>query len=154
METKKELLSRITELLTPILEDRGLELVDVQYSGEGKGKILRIYIDKDTGVTIDDCVWVSKEFGTVLDVYDIIPTSYRLEVSSPGLRRVLRKPEDFSRFKGRKAKIKTNREIEGKTFFLGVLGDSGDEEVEVIVDGVSYSIPFDSISKANLEIDF
>jgi len=150
----KDILFNVRELLEPILAAKGLELFDVEFKGQGKNGVLRVYIDKEEGVTIDDCALVSRELGTLLDIHDMIPGSYTLEVSSPGLTRPLRSPEDFSRFKGKKVKIKTNKDIEKRKSFIGKLLDFKDGFVTVETEGGSFSIPYADIEKANLELDF
>ena len=121
----KDILFNVRELLEPLLASKNLELFDIEFKGQGKKGVLRVYIDKEEGVTIDDCALVSRELGTLLDIHDMIPNSYTLEVSSPGLTRALRRPEDYIRFKGRKVKIKTTVVTgflgAGKTTFINNL---------------------------------
>ena len=105
-------------------------------------------------MTIDDCALVSRELGTLLDIHDMIPNSYTLEVSSPGLTRALRRPEDYIRFKGRKVKIKTTVDFEKRKLFVGKLLEFKDGLVTVESEGRSFSIPLADIEKANLEFDF
>ena len=131
-----------------------LELYDVEFKGPGKNAVLRVFIDKEGGVTIDDCAHVSRELGTLLDIHDVIPDSYTLEVSSPGLTRALRNPGDFERYKGKKAKIKTRTELDKKKIFIGTILDFKDDTVTIDDDGVRFSIPYSEIEKANLELDF
>lgn len=90
-DRNKTILENITELLEPLLAEKNFELVDIEFKTEGRGKLLRIFIDKSGGITVDECAEVSREFGTLLDVNDLIESSYRLEISSPGLRRPLKK---------------------------------------------------------------
>lgn len=144
----------IRELLEPLLMQNGLELFDVEFTGQGRKGVLRVYIDKDEGVTIDDCALISRELGTLLDIHDVIPGSYTLEVSSPGLTRALRTPGDFVRFTGKKVKIKTRAEIEKRKVFVGKILEFKDDLVTVDTDGVRFSIPYGEIEKANLELDF
>ena len=107
----------IEELVTPITEENRLELVDVEYKKEGKNWFLRIFIDKEGGVTVDDCTRVSREIEDLIDVEEVVPTSYVLEVSSPGLDRPLKKEKDFLRFKGKRAQVTTYTPIhEQKNF--------------------------------------
>jgi ribosome maturation factor RimP len=150
----KDILFNVRELLEPLLAGKNLELFDVEFKGQRNNGVLRVFIDKEEGVTIDDCALVSRELGTLLDIHDIIPNSYTLEVSSPGLTRALRKPEDFLRFKGRKVKIKTNKDFEKRKLFIGKLLEFKDGLVTVETDGSSFSIPYTDIEKANLELDF
>jgi ribosome maturation factor RimP len=150
----EKVIDNVREILDSLLLGEGLELVDVQYRREGRGKILRIYIDKQGGITIGDCAKISRELGTLLDVHDIVPGSYTLEVSSPGLDRSLKKPKDFERFTGKKVKIKTKNDIQQRKVFVGRLLDFINDEALVEVDGCTYFIPYNEIEKANLELDF
>lgn len=144
----------LAELITPIVEESNYELVDVEYKNEAGGMVLRVYVDKLGGITIDDCSIISRELSTVLDVNDLISNSYRLEVSSPGLRRPLKKKNDFEKYKERTVKIKTKELIMERKNFLGVLKGIENETVMIEIDGKMYSVPLDSIVKANLELEF
>lgn len=131
-----------------------LELVNVEVAGRGRERAVRVFIDKPEGVSHADCAAMSLHVGTVLDVEDFIPTSYRLEVSSPGLERGLYRREDYARFAGRMAKLKTREAIDGQRNFRGAL--IGIENGSVIFDDKANGrvcIPFETIAKANLEID-
>lgn len=152
--SEEKLIEVVREIMNPLILEQGLELVDIEYRREPRGKILRIYIDREGGVTIGDCTKISRELGTLLDVYDVVPGPYNLEVSSPGLDRPLKKPRDFERFKGKKVRIKTKSDIENARLFIGVLLDYVDNVATVEADGRTYSIPYEQIEKANLELDF
>ena len=115
--SEEKLIEVIREIMNPLILEKGLELVDIEYRREPRGKILRIYIDREGGVTIGDCTTISRELGTLLDVYDVVPGPYNLEVSSPGLDRPLKKPRDFERFKGKKVRIKTKSDIQNTKLF-------------------------------------
>ncbi len=156
-------LSRIQELATPILDAMKLELVDLEFKREGRDWFLRLFIDKEGGVTLDDCADFSRELGAVLEIEDVIETSYRLEVSSPGLDRPLKKPQDYERYKGRLIKIKTyekldpdGRGYERKTFEGQLLGlEAGRVKIlQMDKKGGTIEVAFDGIAKANLEIEF
>ena len=141
----------VDKLVLPILEEEGMELVDIEYKmGKGKG-MLRLYIDKPGGVKIDDCERVSKRIDPNLDMSDIVGGHYLLEVSSPGLDRPLKKEEDFKRFIGRLIKVKTFSPIDNQKTFVGTLKDYKEEVVtlerkeEKIIE-----IPLTNIAKANL----
>jgi ribosome maturation factor RimP len=153
-ESEQNIISNIKELLEPILIDKNIGLFDIEVKGLGGRGVLRVFIDKEEGVTIDDCTKVSRELGTLLDVHDVIPGSYNLEVSSPGLTRPLKKPGDYIRFKGKTVKIKTIEDIENKKVFIGKLLGFIDETVSIETEGVEYLIPYNNIEKANLELDF
>ena len=150
ISSREETINTIEELINPILNRRGLELYDVDYM---KG-ILRIYIDKETGVTISDCSDVSRELGVLLDIHDVIPSSYRLEVSSPGLNRALKKPDQFLKYKGKKVRIKTKENLYDRKVFVGRLRDYFNDVAYIDIDGESFNIPFYEIVKANLELDY
>jgi ribosome maturation factor RimP len=152
--SEENIISNIKELLEPILIEKNLELFDIEFKGLGRKGILRVYIDKVEGVTIDDCARISRELGALLDVHEVIPGSYNLEISSPGLTRPLRKPSDYLRFRGKKVKIKTVEDIGNKKVFKGKLLDFIDDTVSLETDGMNYLIPYSKIEKANLELDF
>jgi len=116
-----DLLATIEALIMPILTDLGMELVDLELKREGRDWFLRLFIDKPGGVTLDDCVEVSREVSAILEVEDPIESAYRLEVSSPGLDRPLKKAADFERFAGSEASVKLRRPLEGRRNFEGVL---------------------------------
>jgi ribosome maturation factor RimP len=109
--------------LEPILESEGLELIDLEYRKEGRGWVLRIFMDKPGGVTLDDCAAMSRQLGDVIDVEELIPQAYTLEVSSPGLDRPLKTEKDFLRSIGKLIQLSTNFPSEGRTFFKGILLD-------------------------------
>ncbi len=154
---------RVQALLLPILEDLALELVDIEFQREGRDWFLRIFIDKPGGVTLDDCAEVSRQLGTVLDVEEVVETSYRLEVSSPGLDRPLKTARDFDRFKGNQVKVKTCEMMDPdgrghlrKTFTGELLGLEGDRVRIRQTDkkGGVVDLPLEGIAKANLELEF
>ena len=147
----------VEKLVFPILEEEGMELVDIEYKmGRGRGRgILRLYIDKPDGVKIDDCERVSKRIDSILDNSDIIGGRYLLEVSSPGLDRPLKKEEDFKRFIGRPIKVKTFSPIDNQKTFVGTLKDYKEEVVTLETkEEKIIEIPMKNIAKANLEIEF
>ena len=109
------------EILLPIIEKNGFELVDVEYVKEGGTWYLRAYIDKPGGITVDDCEAVSRQFSDILDEKDYIPDSYVFEVSSPGLGRPLKKEKDFKRSLGEEVEIRTYRVIDRQKEFTGIL---------------------------------
>jgi ribosome maturation factor RimP len=142
----------IGELLEPAVEALGYELVGVEYHGAGGpgGGLLRVYIDSEQGITVDDCQSVSYQVSGLLDVEDPIPGNYTLEVSSPGLDRLLFKPGDYERFAGSVIKLRLGYPLEGRRRFKGRL--RGIEEGNVVIeqDGVEVSLPFDQIEQARL----
>jgi ribosome maturation factor RimP len=141
-------------ILAPLLKAEGLSLVDIAYQWERGGWVLRVLIERENGTTLDDCARVSREFGQLLDVEDIIPTSYRLEVSSPGLDRPLKGEADFVRYKGRRVRIRTRDPVSGRRNFKGDLIGCAEGNVTVRVEGGGvFAIPLSSILKANLEVE-
>jgi ribosome maturation factor RimP len=145
---------RVLAIAERVTLDHGLELVHAEVAGPDNKPIVRIFIDKPNGVTHRDCSEVSLHVGTVLDVEDFIHASYTLEVSSPGLERGLYKAQDYERFAGRSAKLKTRRPINGQRNFRGrLLGINGEEVLFEDRTSGRVEIPLDSIAKANLEFD-
>lgn len=145
---------KLTAAAERIATERGLELVHAEIATTGRGRTVRIVIDKPDGVSHQDCADVSLHLGTLLDVEDFIPGAYTLEVSSPGLERELYKPAEYERFAGEAAKIRTNLALNGQRNFRGRI--VGLENDDVIFDDKTngrVTIPFAAIGKANLEID-
>ena len=145
---------RVQAIAERVAIDHGLELVHAEVAGPDNKPIVRIFIDKPTGVTHEDCSEVSLHVGTVLDVEDFIHSSYTLEVSSPGLERGLYKPADYERFAGSLAKVRTRRPINGQRNFRGrLLGIDGEEVLFEDRTSGRVRVALDSIAKANLELD-
>src|SRR4051812_30822015 len=135
-------------------QDNSVEFVHSEVAGSKRNLVLRVYIDKPGGVTIDDCPSVSRAIENVLDIEDFIHASYVLEVSSPGLERELYGLKDFQKFIGQKAKVRTSVEIDTQKSFVGTI--SGVEGSDVVLEDRTRGqvrIPFDAISKANLRVD-
>jgi ribosome maturation factor RimP len=150
MLSEQKVILRAQELLAPMCTAEGLELVHVEYQRETRGRILRLYIDRPGGVTLDDCVDISRQASDLLDVYldDVGP--YRLEVSSPGPDRPLGKKADYEKFKGQRVKILTLQPIDGRKNFKGMLLGIAKGMVELSIDDSTISIPFNEIVKARL----
>ncbi|QRK04252.1 ribosome maturation factor RimP [Archangium violaceum] len=155
---KQSVEARAQELLEPLVAGEGLELLEVEFVREREGWVLRLFIDKPGGrVGLDECSQVSRAVDTVLDVEDIIPHEYNLEVSSPGVNRPLKKPAHYERVKGQKVKVKTFGPIgePPRKNFSGTLTEVGADAISVDVEGAgSFRIPFKDIAKANLEFEF
>jgi len=152
MIDSKEIIKRVERIVEPILMEEGLELVDIEFRREKAGWVLRIYIDRRIGgVTLGDCVRVSRELGELLDVEDFIPYSYNLEVSSPGINRPLRKKEDFERFRGEWVKLKLMEPIKGRRNVRGRIWGIEGDNILLIVDEQIWEIPYSLIAKANLD---
>ena len=147
--------SRVRQLVEEVVESQGYELVDLEFKGAGKNSLLRIFIDKPAGISHEDCELVSEHVGTVLDVEDLIPFSYTLEVSSPGLDRKLFKEADYIRFAGKLAKIQTRIPLEHQKVFKGRLGGFQDGKIVLeLPKGDSLEIPLDVVQEARLEFDW
>jgi ribosome maturation factor RimP len=140
----------------------GLDIFDVQFRRESGGMVVRVQIDRpgpaataDESVSVEDCARVSRDLSAMLDVEDVVPTAYTLEVSSPGLDRPLRHADDYRRFSGRRAKLVMREAVDGQKFFKGQLG--GVEQDAVLIDGDDgrrHRVPIGVITRANLEVDF
>lgn len=149
------IMQKLIEILKPVVEDIGYELFDIAYSRGKARAMLRIYIEKEGGITIDDCEKVSREVGAILDLEDIIHSSYILEVSSPGIDRPIRSPEEFKKAIGKKVRIVTAEPVGKDSFFLGKVSDSSNEDIELILtQDKRIRIPYKNISQAKLEIEF
>jgi ribosome maturation factor RimP len=145
---------RFRALAGPILADLGLELVEVEFRRESHGWVLRLYMDKPGGVTLDDCQRVSEELSDHLDVEDPVGHPYHLEVSSPGLDRPLTRDEDFTRFAGQEIRIATRSDLDGRHNFHGRLAGWRDGMVLLdLPDGRRAEIPRDVILRARLQPD-
>ncbi|NQT22702.1 MAG: ribosome maturation factor RimP [Candidatus Omnitrophica bacterium] len=140
------------EILAPIAEKKDAFVVDVAYKREGSAMVLRILMDKKNGVSIDECADINNELSQVLDEQVVINDFYILEISSPGLDRVLKKPKDFKWAMGRRIKATTYAPIEGNNVFRGTLVGIGEKSIVVETkEGVSSEIPLDKIAKAKLD---
>lgn len=145
---------RVFSLIEPVLQDIGFELVEVEYLTMHGRWILRLYIDKEGGVTIDDCADVSRDLGDIIDVKEVIDHEYVLEVSSPGLNRPLRKEKDFIKAIGSRIKLKMIRDLEGQKNFTGRLKDYNNRTIYLETEGKLIELPFDDVEKSNLIYDF
>ena len=141
----------IGDMLEPGINSLGYELVGVEFQSGGKsGGLLRVYIDSENGISADDCQKVSYQVSGVLDVEDPIPGHFTLEVSSPGLDRLLFRAEDFDRFAGQLVKLRLTYPVEGQRKFKGRLVGMQGENVVIEVDDVEISLPFDQVEQARL----
>jgi len=146
----EDLLARVRALAEPLCEYEGIELVHVEYQRESRGRILRLYIDRPQGVTLDDCARISRETGDMLDI-ELDPIgSYNLEVSSPGLDRPLSREPDFERFEGHAAKVKTTGPIDGRKSFKGVLSGVSEGRLKLRTADGAVAIPLREIRSARL----
>jgi len=140
----------LTELLAPVVTAMGYEMLGLVHWDAGRGGILRLYIDCEDGVNLQDCERVSRQVSSVLDAHDPIAGAYRLEVSSPGLDRPLFTLAHFARFVGHRARTRTRRGIDGRRRFTGLIRAVEEDQVRVQADGVEYAIPGKSIEWARL----
>jgi ribosome maturation factor RimP len=155
-------MSKVTEvvegLTAPILTELGLELVEIEYVKEGKDWFLRVYIDKETGVDIEDCGHVSEKLSEKLDEIDPIPHNYFLEVSSPGAERPLKKEKDYVKAIGKNVFVKTYEPLDGEKAFEGTLvqfdGSTLTIEVKIKTRKKSVTIPFEKVASARLAVSF
>jgi ribosome maturation factor RimP len=158
----KDVVEQVRPLATRVAGSHGLDIFDVQFRREGSGMVLRVQIDRpgsgsraEESVSVQDCATVSRDLSAILDVEDVIPTAYTLEVSSPGLDRPLRNLTDYDRFSGRRAKVVMREPVDGQMFFKGRLGGHDDRDVLIDTDdGRRHRVPIGVITRANLEVDF
>lgn len=140
-------------MVEPVVSDCGLELVGVDYLREQRGWVIRLAIDKEGGVTLDDCVAVSREVGNLLEIKEVITHPYHLEVSSPGIDRPLKSEKDFARFEGKEASIRTTALVMGRRNFKGILRGIHRGCVHLEMEGKLWEIPYSSIRQAKLVFD-
>lgn len=147
--------SIVYEMAEPIAQEQGVELVDVEYVKEGGQYVLRVFLDKPEGITLDDCQNVSSRLSDLLDEKDPIPDAYSLEVSSPGIDRPLKKDADFVRFAGHKVDVSTYQPVNGKKKkFSGELVGLSDNKIVVVVDGERLELERDQVSQIRLAVEF
>jgi len=162
-----DIIQTVEKLAQPILDDQGLDLVEVQFRRESTGWVLRLFIDRingtvngsdvvtavGSGVTIDDCVAVSREIGDLLEVNEVIPRAYNLEVSSPGLDRPLRKPADFKRFAEQRVRIKLKAPRDGRRNLKGRLLGLDEGLIKLLVDEEVMELELDQAERVSLDPD-
>ncbi|HIP94438.1 MAG TPA: ribosome maturation factor RimP [Leucothrix sp.] len=140
----------LDNLVKNTVKGLGYQLWGYEYRPHSESALLRIFIEKENGISIDDCASVSRQIGAVLDVENIIPVAYILEVSSPGMDRVLFTPEQYQDYLGETVKIRTRTPIEERRNFKGSLLETNDSIVTIKVDNQEFEIPFESIDRARL----
>jgi ribosome maturation factor RimP len=146
---------RLEQMIQPLLEQRGMELVDLEVSRQKKRLLIRFFIDRiEGGVTIDELAEVNRELGAVLDLDAAIAESYILEVSSPGMNRRLRKLRDFQKYLNQVVQVEATEKLEGKWHFRGTLVGVDANGVTLVAEGNSYFIPHAKVKRANLEYRF
>ena len=145
---------KLNELLQPLVEDLGYEFIGLEYNPNPKHSVLRIYIDHENGVGIQDCETVSRETAALLDVKDPIRSRYNLEVSSPGLDRPLFTPAHYSEFTGFEVQINLYAPQDGRRKFSGPILSAGESSVNIEQDGSEVTLQYDNIAKARLIPDY
>jgi ribosome maturation factor RimP len=155
---------QLWQLAEPHIVGAGVELVELDFNREAEGWVLRVYIDRPwregeppesgVGISFEDCERVSRDLSAALDVADAITHAYRLEVSSPGIDRPLRRARDFQRFAGRNVKVRTGDMVDGRRNFSGTIRGAQGDVVEVECDGRSYQLPVNTIARAHLVPDW
>jgi ribosome maturation factor RimP len=147
---------KITALIQPSIEDLGYELVGTEYIASGKHSILRVFIDTDNGIMLEDCEQVSHQLSAIFDVEDPITNPYNLEVSSPGVERPLFNIKHYQRFLGHDIKLRTARSINGQRKFKGSIGSVSEAQnnIELITHLGAVTLDIDLIEKAHLVVDF
>ena len=151
--TRPALPQQVEEMVLPIAGRLGLEVVDVELLGQGPRAVLRVFVDGPEGVTVEECAQVSEALSRQLDLHDLIPHAYTLEVSSPGLDRPLKREQDFYRFAGRRVELRTVEPVEGQRSFKGRLAGLVDGQVTLVVEGRTIRIPRDRVALARLVVD-
>ena len=154
MMSKTRIVELVEEIITPCVQESGLELVDVEFVREGGSWYLRIYVDKPGGIDIEDCGRLSQEIDRLLDERDPIPQQYHLEVSSPGIERPLKKISDYNRFTGELAVITTFVTFDGKKKITGRIMAVRGDDIVIDSDGKELSIPFKQVASARLKVEF
>jgi ribosome maturation factor RimP len=147
--------ARVWQIAEPLAASEGMEIVDIEFRRESHGMILRVFADRagGGGVSLDDLAKISRQLGDLLDVHDVVPGAYTLELSSPGIDRRLRLPDHFRRYLGKRVRVRSTVPISGRRVFNGVLEAVDGEGVRVGIDGASHFIPFIEIAQANYEAD-
>lgn len=151
-DMSRELTSSLWELIEPVLEPEGIELVDIEFKNEMGRWVLRLYIDAPGGIKLNHCELVSRQVGALLDMKDPIDHSYHLEVSSPGINRVLRKERDFDLYAGSPVRIKTRRKLDGRRNFKGTLKGVEKSRIVLEVDGQRVEISPEDLDSARLDL--
>lgn len=147
---------RVWEVVAPLAADEGMEVIDIEFrrEGRGAGRVLRVYLDREGGPSLDDLTRVSRQLSDLLDIHDVVEGPYTLEVSSPGVNRLLKRPGHFVRFIGKRIRVRTRELIEGRRSFLGLLKEVREEGIMIFQDSREFHIPFSFIERANYEHDW
>lgn len=148
--------TRVWEIAAPLVADEGMEILEVEFrhEGRGHGRVLRLYVDKEGGPSLDDLSRVSRQLSDLLDVHEVLDGPYTLEVSSPGINRLLKTPAHFVRFVGKRIRVRTRDMVEGRRSFLGLLKEVRENSIVVVESSTEFQIPLSLIEKANYEHDW
>lgn len=147
MATREETIRKIVE---PVVTALGFQLWGIEYLGQGRHTLLRVYLDKEGGIDIEDCAEASRHISSILDVEDPISSEYTLEVSSPGLDRLLFTLEQMKAYVGSTLKLRLTENFEGRRNFSGILKDVVNDEVVLVADGSELIFPYELVEKANI----
>lgn len=147
-------LTHLWELFEPVVNGMGYDLIEIEHFPNPKHGVLRLYIDKEGGITVDDCSNVSHQISALIDVEDPVRGQFNLEISSPGMDRPLRRLKDFQRFQGSLVKLKTVMPLEGQRNFKGRLLEANEEVVVIETDTEELTIPMNAIEKARIVPEF
>jgi ribosome maturation factor RimP len=163
MARDADIVEQVRALAGRVAGTLGLEIFDVQYRREAGGMVLRVQVDRpgpsakaEDSVSVEECATVSRDLSAILDVEDVVPTAYILEVSSPGLDRPLRGATDYRRFTGRRVKLVMREKVDGQSFFKGRIEGVDDRDVITIAtdDHKQHRVPMSIVTRANLEVEF
>ncbi|MBN1276449.1 MAG: ribosome maturation factor RimP [Deltaproteobacteria bacterium] len=147
-------IQEVTRIIEPILEEMGFELIDIEYLSEQGRWVLRLFLDKEGGITLDDCAKASREIGDLIDIKDVISHEYVLEVSSPGLNRRLKRDKDFLQAIGQKIRVKMAVPVEGRRNFTGYLRDFKEGMLNLETAATLVLLPLKDIERANIVYEF
>jgi ribosome maturation factor RimP len=154
LKPKPAVVSRLEELIRPLVESQGGDLVELQYGQPKRGRgILRLFVDRPGGISIEELARINRIVGGLLEVHDVIPGSYNLEVSSPGLTRALKNPEDYQRYVGRLVRVTTRAPLEGHQVHSGILQGLKDDQVCLKEGDRVLCIPLSEVARARLDLD-
>ncbi len=148
--SNEKIIEDVLSVGEPLCESENLELVSVECVNENENRIIRVYLDKEGGIALDDCISISRELSDILEVNFEHTKTHRLEVSSPGIERPLIKEKDFVRFKGKTIKVRTTSPVSDRKNFTGVLIDYKDSNIVLNIDGEEFEIPFHLVKKAHI----
>lgn len=146
----KSSVEKVTQLIEPTVQALDLELWGVEHASQGKYSVLRIFIEREAGVTIEDCERVSRQVSAIFDVEEPMAGEYTLEVSSPGMDRLLFTPQQFQQYRGEVVSVRMRTPVDGRRKFKGTLTDVVDDIIHIQVDGSDYELPHGDIEKANI----